>query len=193
MKLYPSGVWTDWEDIPWQSRLFAVLATAHIGFALLFPYISVPLIKWIEPRGLLDIFIIVFSMPFVFIFIYFAVRRWPLLKRDRKLLVVAAALLYIAVYFSLPDRRERLHIISFSVMGIFLYKFFSPLMPLKKATLRALFLTIFIACFDEWLQQGIEGRTSTLHDAFLGVKGALLGVGISWIFDKYSRKGRTST
>lgn len=176
--------------IPIRSFQYAVLATAHIIFALTFPFYSGDFARLMYRWNMMETVIIIFSIPFFAGMVYFSVTRWHSFKTERKLILGFAILAYCAVYFSLPDHKERLHIISFSLMAVLIYKVFSPMTRLRWAGLAGFTLTSVTCTVDEWIQIYIPDRTSNLHDVMLGVKGAMLGVLMAWLFDAYSRKGR---
>ena len=147
--------------------------------------------SWLLQHQLIDPFIALFAVPFLGTVIFFAYKRWKLIQPKRRLVLGLASLLYGAAYFPLSYHLERLHILNFSFMGIIMYKTFSPFMKLRQAAGLALVITITIGSIDEFLQRWVPGRSSNLHDVLLCVQAAFLGVALAWIFDKYSRKGRS--
>ena len=171
--------------------VYGWLALTHVIFTFAFPWVSAPLAVCLFERHLMEWFIASFSVPFFTTVIIFSWKRWTLIQPKRKMILAGAALLYCASYFTLSYAPEKLHILNFSVMAIIFYKLLSPLMSIKRAIVRTLLITILIGTFDEFLQKWIKGRSSNVHDVFLCVKAAFLGVTIAWIFDKYSRKGRS--
>ncbi len=174
-----------------RTALYGLLALGHVLFSFAFPWISAPLASWLFKRQLMGWFIASFSVPFFITVLFFAYKKWALIQPKRKIILACAALLYCASYFTLSYAPEKLHILNFSVMAIIFYKFLSPLMTVKRAVVRSLLITILVGTLDEFLQKWVVGRSSNLHDVFLCVKAAFLGVTIAWIFDKYSRKGRS--
>lgn len=112
-------------------------------------------------------------------------------QRRLILILLSSVILYIAVYETVPDLGEKLHVLNFSVMAILIYKTFSPIMKLHWAFLLAWGLTSGISAVDEVLQRFIPGRDGSLHDVLIAVRSGLLGVIIAWVFDAYSRKGRS--
>lgn len=171
--------------------MYGLMAFGQTIFTFAFPWISSPLASWLFQQKLMNWFIASFSVPFFTAVLFLAYKRWHLIQPKRKILLTSAALLYCAAYFPLSYAPEKLHILNFSFMGIVFYKFFSPLMRVKRAIVRALLITIFIGTIDEFIQKWIPGRGASVHDVLLCVEAAFLGVTIAWIFDKYSRKGRS--
>lgn len=174
-----------------RTALYGFIALGHVIFSFVFPWFSVPIVVWLFSRKVMGWFIASFSVPFFTAVIFTAYKKWALIHPQRKMILAAAAFFYCAFYFTLSYAPEKLHILNFSVMGIIFYKFLSPHMRIKRAVIKSLLFTILVGSIDEFQQKWIIGRSSTVHDVFLCVKGAVLGVTIAWIFDKYSRKGRS--
>lgn len=174
-----------------RSLFYGAASLAHVLFALTFPFYSGDLARWLYARDLMDEFIVAFSVPFFIGLAYYSFRRWRMFKKERRVILVFAIAAYLVVYFSLADHKERLHIVSFSVMAMLFYKTLSPMTRLRWAGLSAFLLASGTGIVDEIIQRWIPDRTSNLHDMMLAVKGAALGVLIGWLFDAYSRKGRS--
>ena len=174
-----------------RTAIYGSLALGHVIFSFAFPWISSPLASWLFNHHLMGWFIVSFSVPFFTTVIFFSYKKWALIQPRRKIILACTVFLYCAAYFPLSYAPEKLHILNFSVMGIIFYKLFSPLMRVKRAIARSLLMTILVGTLDEFLQKWIVGRSSNFHDVFLCIEAAFLGVTIAWIFDKYSRKGRS--
>ncbi len=174
-----------------RTLFYSLLAFGHTLFTMVFPLVSVPLAVWLNKRKLFDSFIALFAVPFFSIVAYYSYKRWKLIKPNRRWVLVTAAALYAAAYIPLEYHPERLHILNFSFMGVIMYKTFSPLMKLRYAVVLSLAFIITVGTIDEFLQRWVVGRSSTFHDVSLCIEGAFLGVTLAWIFDKYSRKGRS--
>lgn len=171
--------------------MYGLLALGQVIFSFAFPWISSPLASWLFQQNLMGWFIASFSVPFFTVVIFLSYKKWHLIQPKRKIILTCAALLYCAAYFPLSYAPEKLHILNFSFMGIIFYKFFSPLMRVKRAIVRALLITILVGTLDEFIQKWVPGRGASVHDVLLCIEAAFLGVTIAWIFDKYSRKGRS--
>ena len=162
-------------------------------FTLIFPFYSVAPVIWLRGHNLYRITIAILATPFFFFLAYFSLKRWHAIKKDRRLLLIltAATLLYITVYESVPDLGEKLHVLNFSILALLIYKTLSPVMKLHWALLICWGVASLVGGIDESLQNFIPGRAGTLHDVFIAVRSTILGGIIAWIFDAYSRKGRT--
>lgn len=178
--------------MPRRCIYYGVAATAHSLFTLIFPFFSVPLIVGLMNRDLYRLTIASLAAPFFSVLAYFSMKRWPVIKKDRRLILilVAAIISYITVYETVPDMGEKLHVLNFSVLAILIYKTFSPLMKVHGALLLSWAIAGTIGGVDEWLQNFIPGRAATLHDVLIAVRSGILGGIFGWIFDAYSRKGR---
>lgn len=170
---------------------YGALVAGHIVFTMTFPYVSGSVANWLNRRNLMDFFIASFSVPFFTAVLFYAYKKWSLIQPKRRILLASVILLYCAAYFTLSYPPEKLHILNFSFMGIIFYKFLSPLMKVKHAAIRSLLYIFFIGTLDEFLQKWIPARGASVHDVILCYESATLGVMIAWIFDKYSRKGRS--
>lgn len=171
--------------------LFGAISAFSIVFTMTFPYFSVGVAIWLFKHNLFEAFIALFALPFLATVLYFTYKRWNLIQPKRRGILILAFLLYCAAYFPLDYHPERLHVLNFSFMALILYKTFSPLMRIRQAAFFALVTTITVGTVDEFLQRWIPGRSSSFHDVMLAVKAAFLGVALAWVFDKYSRKGRS--
>ena len=180
--------------IPRRSIFYGALTLFQFIFTLVFPFYSVPVVIWFMHHNLYRILIASLGAVFSFFMIYFSLKRWPVIKNDRRtiLILAASAILYITVYETVPDLGEKLHVLNFSVLALLIYKTFSPLMKLHRALLLCWFVTIAVGVIDESLQNFIPGRAGTIHDVLIAVRSAVLGGIIAWIFDAYSRKGRNT-
>ena len=179
--------------IPRRSLLYGALALGQLLFTLIFPFYSVKIVVWFMQRNLYRLLIAAMGATFFFLMVYFSLKRWPVIKKDRRTILIfaAAAILYITVYETVPDVGEKLHVLNFSVLAILIYKTCSPLMKLHGALFLSWILTSGVGALDEYLQQSIPGRAGTIHDVLIAVRSAVLGGIIAWIFDAYSRKGRS--
>lgn len=180
------------KHIPRRSFLYGLTAAGHILFSLVFPFFSVPLVIWLMERNLYRKSIMAFAAPFAGLFIYYTYRRWHLLKNDRHMLilVILSALIYVAIFETVPDLGEKLHVLNFSLMALVIYKALSPVMKIHWAMVFAWFVTCLVGGLDEYLQNFIVGRAGTVHDFLITVRSGVIGIIIGWIFDAYSRKGR---
>ncbi len=179
-------------NIPKRSQVYGLTAIGHILFSLIFPFFSVPIVVWLMERNLYRKTIMTLAAPFAVLFFYFSYKRWSLIKQDRRLLllVILSALIYVAIFETVPDLGEKLHVLNFSMMALVIYKAASPIMKIPRAMLLAWGLTTAVGCLDEYLQNFIPGRAGTIHDALITVRSGVIGIIIAWIFDAYSRKGR---
>jgi VanZ family protein len=180
--------------IPKRSYLYGVLSLFQLIVTLVSPFYTVPVVVWLVKRNLYRFTIALIAAPFFSLLAYFSMKRWPFIKKDRRMILIllASACSYIAVYETVPDMGEKLHVLNFSVLAFLIYKTFSPLMKLHWAMMLAWILPSAVAGFDEYLQNFIPGRAGTLHDVLIAVRSAILGGSIAWVFDAYSRKGRES-
>jgi VanZ family protein len=180
-------------SIPRRSLTYGIASLCHLIFTLVFPFYSVPIVVWLMERNLYRLTISALAAPFFSFLAYFSLKRWPLIKKDRRLILIlmAVVFLYILVYETVPDLGEKLHVLNFSILALLMYKAFSPLMKLHWALLLAWLLPSAVAGLDEYVQDFISGRAGTMHDVLIAVRSAILGGIIAWIFDAYSRKGRT--
>ncbi len=179
-------------EIPKRSRIYGLIALGHILFSLTFPFVSVKIVVWLMKHNLYRKSIMALATPFFVVFLYYAYKRWRLIKHDRRLfmLIILSALIYLMIYETVPDLGEKLHVLNFSIMSLVIYKTCSPIMKLHWAIILAWVLTMAVGALDEYLQCFIPGRAGTLHDFWITVRSGLIGVVIAWIFDAYSRKGR---
>lgn len=178
--------------MPRRSILYGAGTIGHMLFTLIFPFFSVPIVNWFVHHNLYRKTIAALAAPFFISLTYFAVKRWKLIKTDRKLIFILAAsvILYITVYETVPDLGEKLHVLNFSVFAILLYKTLSPLMKLHWALLLSWIAASALGAIDESLQNFIPGRSGCIHDVLIAVRSGILGGILAWIFDAYSRKGR---
>lgn len=179
--------------VPRRSLYYGMGSLCHLIFTLVFPFYSVALVVWFRERNLYRILIGTLAAPFFAFLIYFSIKRWPVIKKDRRLFLIltASTILYITLYETVPDLGEKLHVLNFSVLALLIYKTLSPLMKLHWALLIAWAVASVTGVVDESLQNFIPGRAGTLHDMWIAVRSAILGGMIAWIFDAYSRHGRS--
>jgi VanZ family protein len=175
-----------------RSLFFAALLILHTAFTLISPFYTVPIVVWLMKHKLYRITIGCMAAPLFFLLLFFSVKRWKLIKADRRLILILVATVfsYITVYETVPDLGEKLHVLNFSVLALFAYKMLSPQMKLHWALLISWIFSSSVAGVDEYLQNFIVGRAGTVHDVLIAVRSAILGGIIAWIFDAYSRKGR---
>lgn len=175
-----------------RSLFYGVLSVFQLLVTLISPFYTVPVVSWLMRQNMYRFTIALLAAPFFSLLAYFSMKRWPLIKKDRRMILIllASACSYIAVYETVPDVGEKLHVLNFSVFALLIYKTCSPQMKLHWAMLLAWLIPSGVAGVDEYMQNFIVGRAGTLHDALIGVRSAILGGSIAWVFDAYSRKGR---
>ena len=178
--------------IPRRSVLYGVATIGHMLFTLIFPFFSVPIVNWFVHHNLYRKTIALCATPFFLSLIYFTYKRWKLIKKDRRMILILAAsvILYIMVYETVPDLGEKLHVLNFSVFAILVYKTLSPRMKLHWVLLISWIAASALGVVDESLQNFIPGRSGCIHDVLIAVRSGILSGIIAWIFDAYSRKGR---
>lgn len=181
-------------DIPRRSWIYGLTAIFHLIFTIIFPFYSVEIVTWFQKRHLYQLLIVLISIPFFGALAYFSKKCWHVIRKSRKtaLCLVVSAILYVTVYETVPDLGEKLHVLNFSVLALLFYKAFSPIMKIPEALFWAWYITNVAGALDESLQNFILGRDGSVHDFLICVRSATLGVIIAWVFDAYSRKGRTS-
>lgn len=175
-----------------RSIAYGVGALFHLAFTLISPFYSVPVVVALRERNLYRVVITLMAGVFFLFLAYFSAKRWHVIKNDRRLLLVLviSTVLYLFIYETVPDLGEKLHVLNFSVLALLIYKALSPMMKLHWALFIAWILASITGVIDESLQNFIPGRAGTLHDMVIGVKSAILGGIMAWVFDAYSRKGR---
>ncbi len=178
--------------IPIRSQVYALTAFFHTLFTLISPFYTVPLVVWLSKRNLYGTSIACTAGIFFAFLFYFGIKRWHMIKADRRLslIFILSLLSYFVVYETVSDRGEKLHVLNFSVLALLIYKACSPLVKLERALLLSWILPGLVAFIDEYLQKYIPGRVGTMHDVLIAVRSAVLGGVLAWIFDAYSRKGR---
>ena len=176
-----------------RSLLYGALSLLQLFVTLVSPFYTVPVVSWLMRQNLYRFTIALLAAPFFSLLAYFSMKRWSLIKKDRRmvLILLASACSYIAVYETVPDVGEKLHVLNFSVLALLIYKTLSPQMKLHWAMLLSWMIPSLVAGVDEYMQNFIPGRAGTVHDALIAVRSAILGGSIAWVFDAYSRKGRS--
>ena len=82
--------------------------------------------------------------------------------------------------------RKTAHVAEFTLQGILIAACFG--MPYRRRIIYILFLGLFTACCDEYIQYFTPGRGSMLQDVFLDFAGTVIGTAIMGFSYKF-RKG----
>ena len=99
----------------------------------------------------------------------------------------------ISCFGALPEHdtletivRKTAHVAEFTLQGILIAACFG--MPYRRRIIYILFLGLFTACCDEYIQYFTPGRGSLLQDVFIDFAGTVIGTAIMGFSYKF-RKG----
>ncbi len=84
--------------------------------------------------------------------------------------------------------RKTAHVTEYFILFQFIFLGLGKGFPWPKRGYFALFLTFLFAASDEFHQIFIPGRTGLVQDVLIDTFGALLGLGVSWVFWNWGNK-----
>ncbi len=106
------------------------------------------------------------------------------LFRDKlkKLLLILPFIVIVAIMFISLDRpEERVHFLQYAVLGIMIFKLFSPASSINRLILSST-AVLLVGAIDETIQWFLPNRVGDLKDVALNFIGGVLGVCIGKLY-----------